>query len=244
MIDVHYCPTPNGIKVAIMLEEIGVDYRIIAYEMMKGDHLQPGFAKLNLNHKLPVIVDHDPIGKGPPFVVFESGAILLYLADKTGLFFPRDPRARHLVNQWLMWQMAGLGPMHGQAHHFVRYAPEDQEYGRTRYVREAGRLLMVLEKQLRDVEYVAGDYSIADIAIWPWVMGATLLNLDMNDYPNVCRWKDTIAQRQAVIRVTSNAETAMTSRYAQSRMRLTPAEWSNLFGEAMLSAPCNVENVC
>ncbi|MBB4632749.1 hypothetical protein GGQ98_002376 [Sphingosinicella soli] len=144
MIDVHFTPTPNGHKVSIMLEEIDLPHRLIGYDMLGGEHLQPAFRAINPNGRLPAIVDHDPADGGPPLPVFESGAILLYLAEKTGRFMPADPRGRSLAQQWLVWQMAGLGPMHGQAHHFIRYAPAAIDYAIERYRKEALRLLAVI----------------------------------------------------------------------------------------------------
>src|SRR6185369_3286341 len=161
MIDVHFVPTPNGNKVTIMLEEIGLPYRLIPYNMLEGEHLTPEFRRVNPNGRLPAIVDHEPIGGGAPFAVMESGAILVYLSEKGGgAFMPADPRRRSQAQQWLMWQMAGFGPMQGQAHHFVRYAPEGQDYPVTRYMNETRRMLAVLDRRLAEADYLAEEYSV------------------------------------------------------------------------------------
>lgn len=234
MIDVHFVPTPNGNKVSIMLEEVGLRYRLIPYDMLAGDHLRPEFRRVNPNGRLPAIEDHDPIGGGQPFCVFESGAILLYLSEKAGgALMPTDPRGRSLVHQWLMWQMSGLGPMHGQAHHFVRYAPEGQDYPVGRYMNEARRLLAVLDRRLAEAEYLAGDYSLADVSAWPWVRAIRAIGLDVADWPNISRWFEAIAARPAVARGT---EVKNAANLSSTRPVLTPEQWSNLFGENMLKS--------
>jgi glutathione S-transferase len=164
MIDFHYVPTGNNLKIAIALEELGLPYRLVQHDMFAGTHQTPEFRRINPNAKLPAILDHAPADAGPPLPVFESGAILLYLAEKSGRLMPVDWRRRHTTQQWLVWQVAGLGPMLGQANHFVRYAPEGQQYAVERYLREAQRLLAVLDRQLRGREFIADEYSIADIA--------------------------------------------------------------------------------
>lgn len=232
MIDVHFVPTPNGHKVSMMLEEVGLQHRLIRYDMLKGDHLTPAFRRINPNSRLPAIVDHDPVGGGAPFAVFESGAILIYLAEKTGMLMPADPRRRSLAMQWLMWQMAGLGPMHGQAHHFIRYAPEGNPYSVERYTREARRLLVVLNRRLKEAEYLAEEYSIADISVWPWVRAARVIGFDNADFPHIARWFDAIAARPAVAAGTSVPNAALLS---SLRVPLTAEQWSNLFGDNMLS---------
>jgi GST-like protein len=234
MIDVHFVPTPNGHKVSIMLEEVGLPYRLIPYDMLAGDHLKREFRAINPNARLPAILDHDPIGGGAPFAVFESGAILLYLSEKCGgAFMPADPRRRSLTQQWLMWQMAGFGPMHGQAHHFIRYAPEGQDYGVARYSNEAKRLLAVLNRRLGEAEYMAEDYSIADMAVWPWVRATRAIAMPLDDYPNVVRWFAAVGERPAVIRGT---EVKNAPNLSSLRPTLTPEAWSNLFGENMLKS--------
>ncbi len=234
MIDFHCVATPNGNKVSVMLEETGLPYDVIPYDIFQGDQLSPEFRKLNPNRKLPVITDHEPIGGGgAPITVFESGAILIYLAEKTGRFLPRQPCNRYATLQWVMWQMAGLGPMHGQAHHFVRYAPADSanDYARNRYLREAERLLRVMEMQLSDTEYLAGDYSIADIACWPWIRGVPLIDLTLERYPNLERWYSAVEARPAV-KVGSTIISDFIKRIGTSdTVPLTDEQWSVLFGE-------------
>jgi GST-like protein len=171
------------------------------------------------------------MGGGAPFPVFESGAILAYLADKTGRLWPSDPRQRHTVLQWLMFQMAGLGPMHGQAHHFIRYAPERVPYPTERYLREATRLLGVMERRLAQAEFLAGDYSIADIACWPWIRAVRLISLTLDDYPQLRRWYQAIEQRPAVQRGGRVIDDSVKTRPPSSKVELDAQQWSNLFGE-------------
>lgn len=235
MIEFHYVGTPNGTKVAIMLEEISLPYERIDYNLLAGDHLLPKFKTINPNNKLPVIFDQDPQGGGEPLRIIESGAILIYLAEKTGKLLPTDLRGRSETIQWLMWQMAGIGPMNGQAHHFVRYAPEDQAYAVARYTNEVRRLLGVIDYQLQQAEYLAGNYSIADIACWPWVTISHIVDVSIDDFPNVKRWHDAIANRDAIIRAT-HSEEDLPERFYRKRMELTTDEWSNLFGEKFLAA--------
>ncbi|MGE4012035.1 MAG: glutathione S-transferase C-terminal domain-containing protein [Alphaproteobacteria bacterium] len=230
MIDLHFVATPNGHKISIMLEEVGLPYKTIPYSIFAGDQFKPEFLKLNPNNKLPVIVDHDPIGGGAPYTVFETGAILAYLADKTGKFWPTEPRKHHLVMQWLMFQMAGIGPMHGQAHHFVRYAPEKIPYALDRYLNECRRQLRVMDGRLGEVEYLAGDYSIADIACWPWVRAIRLIEIDLKEYPNLKRWYDVIRERPAVQRGGSLIDDNVMSRTPAAKVPMTEQQWSNLFG--------------
>ena len=234
MIDVHFVPTPNGHKVTILLEELGLPYRLVPYDMLKGDHLQPEYRTVNPNGRLPAIVDDDPIGGGAPFAVMESGAILLYLSEKAGgAFMPADPRRRSLAQQWLMWQMSGLGPSHGQAHHFIRYAPEGQDYGVARYTNEARRLLAVLERRLAGAEYLAEEYSVADMAAWPWIRATRAIAMPLDSYPAVRRWFAAVEDRPAVQRGT---EVKNAPNLSSLRPTLTPEEWSNLFGENMLKS--------
>ncbi len=234
MIDVYFTPTPNGHKVSIMLAEIGVEHRLIAMDMLKGDHLTPEYRRINPNGRLPAIVDDDPIGGGEPLAVFESGAILLYLAEKSGQLLPADPRRRSQAQQWLMWQMASFGPMQGQAHHFIRYAPEGQTYAVERYRNETIRLLHVLEGRLREAAYLAEAYSIADIAVWPWTRAIRAIGLDFSEFPSVRRWFEAIGARPAVQAGTGVTNTA---NLASARPVLSREQWSNLFGENMLKAP-------
>lgn len=236
MIDLHYVATANGLKVAILLQELGIPYRVIKYDLFGGQHLTPAFRRINPNNKLPAIIDHEPADGGEPLAVFESGAILLYLAEKTGRFIPADLRRRVLTQQWLIWQMAGLGPMHGQAHHFTRYAPERLEYPLNRYQNEAKRLLHVLEYRLSEAEYLAEEYSIADMAAWPWVGGAQLIGIDITEFPTISRWHSAVGSRPAIAAAVAAKDTAVPPEYMQDRAVLTPEQWSNTFGEKMLAA--------
>jgi GST-like protein len=199
MIDVYTWPTPNGHKVHIMLEETGLEYKIIPVNIGKGDQFDPEFLKISPNNKMPAIVDYD-VPDGKPYSMFESGAILMYLGDKTGQFFPTETTARYLVAQWLMFQMGHVGPMLGQAHHFRNYAPEPIPYAIERYSGEANRLYTVLNTRLAQVDYVAGDYSIADMAIMPWLRYPDRQGVIIDDYPHVQRWLDAINARPAVVR--------------------------------------------
>ena len=200
MIDLYYWPTPNGWKISIALEELGIAYRMIPVDIGRGAQFEPGFLAISPNNRIPAIVDRDPEDGGDPISVFESGAILLYLAEKTGRLIPRDPRGRKQVIEWLMWQMGGLGPMLGQAHHFRAYAPERIEYAIDRYTKEANRLYGVLDKRLEGREYIAGDYSIADIACWPWIVPHERQGQKLEDTPNLHRWFERIKSRPAVQR--------------------------------------------
>ncbi|MDH4113829.1 MAG: glutathione S-transferase N-terminal domain-containing protein [Burkholderiaceae bacterium] len=197
MIDLYSWATPNGHKVHIMLEECALPYRVHAVDIGAGDQFKPDFLKISPNNKIPAIVDSDgPDGK--PISLFESGAILIYLAAKTGRLLPADVRGKYLALQWLMFQMGGLGPMLGQAHHFRLYAPEKIEYAFNRYTNEAKRLYGVMDRRLGDAEYFAGEYSIADIAMFPWTRSHANQGVDLADYPNVKRWYEAIDARPAV----------------------------------------------
>ena len=200
MIDLYYWPTPNGHKITIFLEETGIDYRLHPVHIGRGEQFKPDFLKISPNNRMPAIVDHAPQGGGDPISVFESGAILLYLAEKSGKFIPADIRGRVEVLQWLFWQMGGLGPMAGQNHHFVTYAPEKLPYAMTRYINETSRLYAVLDRRLADREYVAGDYSIADMAAYPWIVPYKRQQQDLDDFPNLKRWFGAIRTRPAVVR--------------------------------------------
>ena len=191
--------TPNGVKVSIMLEETGLPYEPHLIDFGKDDQHTPEFLSLNPNGKIPAIIDPDGPG-GKPLGLFESGAILLYLADKTGKFIPQDKDGYWLTMQWLMWQMGGVGPMIGQVHHFLRNAKGKAPYAEERYLKEAHRLYGVLDKRLSEAEYMAGAYSIADMATWPWISRFEWQTIDMNQYPNVKRWYLAIAGRPAVQR--------------------------------------------
>ncbi len=199
MIKFHTWPTPNGFKVSIMLEETGLDFEIIPVDIGNGDQFDPEYLKISPNNKMPAIVDLDgPDGK--PYSLFESGAILLYLAEKTGRFIPTETAARFTVVQWLMFQMGGVGPMLGQTHHFRHYAPEPVPYAVDRYTKEAGRLYGVLDRRLAEAEYLAGDYSIADMATFPWLRFPERQGQNLDDFPYVKRWFAAISARPAVIR--------------------------------------------
>ena len=199
MIDLYSWPTPNGHKIHIMLEECALPHTVHAVDIGAGDQFKPDFLKISPNNKIPALVDSDgPDGK--PISIFESGAILIYLAGKTGKFLPADVRGKYTALEWLMWQMGGFGPMLGQAHHFRIYAPERIQYAYDRYTNEAKRLYGVLDKRLAQAEYVAGEYSIADMAIYPWSRSHANQGVDLADYSNVKRWYDAIGARPAVQR--------------------------------------------
>jgi len=199
MIDLHTWPTPNGHKVHIMLEEVGLEYRVIPVDINQGAQFEPDFLAISPNNKMPAIVDHDGPG-GKSYSVFESGAILMYLADKTGQLLPKEMAQRYDVIQWLMFQMGGIGPLLGQTHHFRVYAPETIPYAVDRYTNEAARLYGVMDRRLAEHEYLAGDYSIADIACFPWLRRPERQGQSHDDFPNLKRWFDAIAARPAVQR--------------------------------------------
>jgi glutathione S-transferase len=198
-IELYYWPTPNGWKVSIMLEECRLPYVMVPVNIGKGEQFQPGFLKISPNNRMPAIVDPDGPG-GKPISIFESGAILQYLGRKTGKFYPTDERKRVAVDEWLFWQMAGLGPMTGQANHFLNYAKEGNDYARQRYMDEVHRLLGVMNKQLATKEFLAGAYSIADMASWGWVIGASRMYDIGAEFPNLKAWRDKIGKRPAVDR--------------------------------------------
>jgi GST-like protein len=200
VIDLHYWTTPNGHKITIFLEEAGLPYRIVPVNISKGEQFKPEFLRISPNNRIPAIVDDAPAGGGRPVSVFESGAILQYLAEKTGKFLPKDLHGRVEVMQWLFWQMGGLGPMAGQNHHFGQYAPDKIRYAIERYVNETNRLYGVLDKRLADREFVAGDYSIADMASYPWIVPYERQGQRLDDFPNLKRWLETIRARPAVMR--------------------------------------------
>jgi GST-like protein len=219
VIDLHFYPSPNGLKIAMMLEECGVPYRIIEVNILRGEQFDPAFLRLSPNNRIPAIVDHD--AAGGPLSIFESGAILLYLAEKSGQFLPRDVHARWDAVQWLFWQVSGLGPMAGQAHHFRAFAPEVVPYGIKRYTDEVNRLYGVLDRRLADREYIASDYSIADIACWPWVVSHERQGQSLDDFPHVKRWFEAVRRRPAVRRA-----------YAAGHERMADAEaYRYLYGQ-------------
>jgi GST-like protein len=196
MIDAYIWPTGNGKKITIMLEECALPYNAIAVNINKGDQFKPEFEAISPNNKMPAIVDRD--APGGPLAIFESGAILQYLAEKTGMLLPRDTRGKYNVLQWVYWQVGGLGPMAGQAHHFLRYAPQQIEYAMHRFRAEVARLYKVMDTQLAKEEYLAGEYSVADIAAWPWVFRHDWQGQDLSDFPHVKRWFEAVGARPAV----------------------------------------------
>jgi GST-like protein len=198
-IELYYWPTPNGFKISIMLEECGLPYKLIPVNISKGEQFNPDFLKISPNNRMPAIVDLDGPG-GKPISIFESGAILQYLGRKTGKFYPKDERARVEVEQWLFWQMGGIGPMAGQVHHFKNYAVETLTYAINRYVNEVNRLYGVMNLRLKDREFIAGKYSIADMAIVGWANGWERQGQDINEFPHMKRWLETMKARPAVKR--------------------------------------------
>lgn len=238
MIELHYSGTPNGQKVAIMLEETELPYELHVYDMFEGDQLTPEFAKINPNRKIPAIVDRAPADGGVPHRVFESGAVLQYLAEKTGRFIPAHARGRSTVVQWLTWQMAGLGPMAGQASHFTRYAPAGQDYAIGRYTKELTRLLHVLEGRLRESPYVGGeDYSIADISIWPIRSALSRLGMDDASFTATSAWVKKVQARPAVQRTLAREDLQFPAKYIGKNQVLSEIEWSNVFGDNQHAAP-------
>ena len=225
MIELHSWPTPNGLKVSIFLEEAGLEHKVFPVNIGKGQQFEPDFLSFSPNNRIPAIRDLDPADGGEPVTVFESGAILVYLADKTGKFLPKETRARNEAMQWLMWQMGGFGPMLGQNHHFNRYAPEQIDYAINRYVNETARLYGVLDRQLEGRDYVTGEYSIADMATYPFAVPYEAQKQDLNDFPNVKRWFETMAARPAVIRVYESKDAL----YPQGE-EMTEEEKAKLFG--------------
>lgn len=201
MIDLHFWPTPNGHKITMFLEEAGLDYRIVPVNIGKGEQFRPEFLAISPNNRMPAIVDHAPADGGEPISVFESGAILVYLADKAAQFLPTATRSRKTVLEWLFWQVGGLGPMAGQNHHFVQYAPEKIPYAMDRYVNETNRLYGVLDRQLRGRAFIAGDiYTIADMACYPWIVPWKRQLQTLDDFPDLRRWFDAIRTRPATVR--------------------------------------------
>jgi GST-like protein len=213
MIDLYYWTTPNGHKITMFLEEAGLPYRIVPVHIGRGEQFKPDFLRISPNNKMPAIVDHAPVDGGEPLAVFESGAILLYLADKIHRFIPGDLRGRNMALQWLFWQMGGLGPMAGQNHHFVQYAPEKIPYAMDRYVKETARLYAVLDKHLSDGrEFIAGaEYSIADMASYPWVVLHEWQSQKIEETPHVAAWYERIKHRAATERAYARAAEVSTA---------------------------------
>jgi len=205
MIDLYYWTTPNGHKITIFLEEAELSYRIVPVNISKGEQFKPEFLAISPNNRMPAIVDHRPKDNGKPISVFESGAILLYLAEKTGKHLPSSLRERTQVMEWLFWQMGGLGPMAGQNHHFAHYAPEKIPYAIDRYVKETNRLYGVLDRQLAGHEFIAGRYSIADMATYPWIVPHARQRQKLEDFPNLKRWFEAMRVRPAVVRAYARA---------------------------------------
>ena len=210
MIDLYYWPTPNGHKITMFLEETGLPYRIVPVDISKGAQFDPAFLAIAPNNRMPAIVDDAPAGGGAPISIFESGAILLYLGEKTGRLLPSDLGGRVAVTQWLFWQMAGLGPMAGQNHHFGHYAPEKIPYAIERYTKETNRLYGVLNKRLAARPFLAGDYSIADIACYPWIVPYEAQGQNLEDFPHLKKWFETIRDRAATIRAYDKANSINT----------------------------------
>lgn len=225
MLDLYYWTTPNGHKITIFLEEAGLPYQLRPVNISKGEQFQPDFLKISPNNRIPALVDHAPADGSASLAVFESGAILLYLAEKTCRFVPTDLHARTEVLQWLFWQMGGLGPMAGQNHHFGLYAPEKIPYAIERYVKETNRLYGVLDRRLSDREFIAGDYSIADMASYPWIVPWQRQQQNLDDFPNLKRWFEQIQARPAVVRAYQRAEEINTT------PTVTEASRALLFGQ-------------
>ena len=230
MIDLYYCATPNGHKITMFLEETGLAYRVIPVDIGKGEQFTPEFLAISPNNRIPAIVDDDPAGGGAPVSLFESGAILLYLAEKIGRFIPKDMRGRVEVLEWLFWQMANLGPMAGQNGHFNVYAPEKIPYAMERYTNETNRLYGVLNKRLAGRPFMAGDYSIADMASYPWIVPYERHKQDLNDFPHLKRWFEAIKARPATVRAYAHAE-------ASYSREITDEERKVLFGQTAAAVP-------
>ncbi len=226
MIDLYYWPTPNGHKITLFLEECGLDYRIIPVDISAGDQFKVPFLQISPNNRMPAIVDNSPADGRKPISVFESGAILLYLAEKTGLFLPIDLRSRKTVMEWLFWQVGGLGPMAGQNHHFGVYAPQRIPYAVDRYVKETNRLYGVLDRRLSGVPFIAGSsYTIADMAIYPWIVPWKRQQQVLSEFPNLERWFESIRQRSATVRAYAKGEPY------ESRPAVTEEGKKILFGQ-------------
>jgi len=214
MIDLHYATTPNGLKLKLFLEEAGIPYRGVLLSLNRGDQFRPEFAAISPNNRIPAIVDHDPPGGGAPLTMFESGAIMLYLAEKTGRLMPTDVRGRGEALQWLFWQMSALGPMAGQAGYFRVYAPETVPFAIERYTREVTRLYAVLDQRLADREYIAGELSIADIACYPWIVPHAPHGQKLETLPHLARWFESLRSRPATIRTYAGVEDVYSRRGA------------------------------
>lgn len=225
MIELYYWPTPNGHKITLFLEEAGLDYLLKPVDISAGEQFAPDFLAFSPNNRIPAIIDRAPADGGEPVTVFESGAILLYLAEKTGRFLPADVRGRKSATEWLFWQMGGLGPMAGQNHHFGTYAPEKIPYAIERYVKETNRLYGVLDRRLALHDFIAGEYSIADMACYPWIVPHERQQQNLADFPHLKRWFEAIAQRPATLRAYAHAEAF------KSRPTITEESRKILFGQ-------------
>jgi GSH-dependent disulfide-bond oxidoreductase len=228
MIDLYYWGTPNGLKIKLFLEEAGLPYRIIPVDIGKGEQFKPEFLKIAPNNRIPAIVDHEPPGGGPPLSLFESGAILLYLAEKIRRFIPADIRGRARVLEWLFWQVGGLGPMAGQNGHFTAHAPEKVPYAIERYTKETNRLYGVLNAQLKGRDYIAGDYSIADMACYPWIVPHESHGQNLADFPDLKRWFERIRERPACQRAYVGVEQSYSRKMSDEERRI-------LFGQSAAS---------
>lgn len=214
MIDLYYAPTPNGLKVKLFLEEAGLPYRIVPVRLSQGEQFDPAFAAISPNNKIPAIVDQAPADGGAPLALFESGAILLYLAQKTGRLMPADPRERADVTQWLFWQMSGLGPMAGQIGYFNVYAPEPVPFAIERYSKETRRLYGVLDRRLADRQFIAGEFSIADVACYPWIVPHRGHRQTLADFAHLSRWFEAMRARPATQRTYAGVEDVYAKRGA------------------------------
>ncbi len=232
MIDLYYWTTPNGHKITMFLEEADLPYRIVPVRIGQGEQFKPAFLAIAPNNRIPAIVDHAPADGGEPLSLFESGAILQYLAEKSGLFLPTDPRGRAETMQWLFWQMGGLGPMAGQNHHFVQYAPEKIDYAIARYVNETNRLYGVLDRRLAERAFVAGEhYSIADMAAYPWIVPHEKQGQKLEQFPHLARWFAAIAARPATVRAYARAAEINTAPTVDAQAR------GVLFGQTAAGKP-------
>ncbi|SOY67360.1 putative S-transferase [Cupriavidus taiwanensis] len=232
MIDLYFWSTPNGYKVSILLEELAMPYNVIPVHLGKGQQFAPEFLAVSPNNKIPAIIDHDG-PDGQAISMFESGAIMMYLAEKSGYrFMPQDTRRRYQVVQWLMFQMGGVGPMLGQAHHFRKYAPEQIAYAIDRYTNEARRLYTVIDRRLANTEYLAGEYSIADMATYPWLRAHKWQGQDLADYPNLQRWYSAVRDRPAVQRGIAVLE----EKVDKTGAKPGGERWDNLFGKGQFAA--------
>jgi GST-like protein len=238
VIDLYYAATPNGHKLTMFLEETQIPYRIVPVSLSKGEQFAPEFLAISPNNKIPALVDHDPEDGGAPVSLFESGAMLLYLAEKTGRLLPADFRARAVVLQWLFWQVGGLGPMAGQIGHFNVYAPEKVPYAIDRYSNETSRLYGVLNRRLADRAFIVDDYSIADIACYPWVVPHRAQGQDLDAFPQLRRWFDTIAARPATVRAYGDSADV----YSGAAASISDAERKMLFGQTAAAATKTTEH--